>query len=399
MLNRRQLLTLISFATMAILPATWAYEDEQEQVCYSDDPTSQVCEHEGANFTSPDCSYVRLDRLGRFDSAGVYSLDLDADTMSQVPAGYQSDLGVCYAYAAAQLADAWRISHRTPFASKRISPLVAVLDAGLVHNRLPFFGFDLGIRSLSDVEEGHTEDMIDTLREEGFCPESQTMGSGPDIDEVFVARRLATGFDEYVDWKRRNHRLVGDAGSFGALLNYDQPEAQQRYARSILADLRSIRVPEAELPSLELTARLLVGTNKARFVRDMLAHRCGGRRVRADIPSARTYGDEDTPYRKFVDRIDKLLDKRVPQPIGVSYCPNVLTKGGNYYGLPDCAGHISVLVGRRYNPAKDRCEYLVQNTWGESCGLYHSDWECEKGKIWVERSALTVNTYGLTWLE
>ena len=38
-------------------------------------------------------------------------LDLPGQSMEHVPPSYQGDLGLCYAYTAAQLVDAWRFSH------------------------------------------------------------------------------------------------------------------------------------------------------------------------------------------------------------------------------------------------------------------------------------------------
>lgn len=48
--------------------------------------------------------------------------------------------------------------------------------------------------------------------------------------------------------------------------------------------------------------------------------------------------------------------------------------------------HSSSLMGRRMRQGK--CEYLVRNSWGRSCGYYDRSYPCEQGNIWVPRENL-----------
>jgi hypothetical protein len=49
--------------------------------------------------------------------------------------------------------------------------------------------------------------------------------------------------------------------------------------------------------------------------------------------------------------------------------------------------HSSTIVGRRMRAGK--CEYLVRNSWGRSCGYYDRSYPCEKGNIWVPKENLS----------
>jgi len=91
--------------------------------------------------------------------------------------------------------------------------------------------------------------------------------------------------------------------------------------------------------------------------------------------------------------------------IGISYCSRVV-KNRNVRGLkPDrsgftnnCGNHASIIVGKRARGG--RCQFLVRNTWGNSCKY---DWECEKNQqgqeegFWVDAEALVDNIYKLDY--
>lgn len=83
----------------------------------------------------------------------------------------------------------------------------------------------------------------------------------------------------------------------------------------------------------------------------------------------------------------------------------VLTGGGivgfDYYiealGLNQNASqtnglHASTIVGRRWNEELNTCQYLVRNSWGESCTYYEEPDRCEKGNVWIDRDQIQRNT-------
>ncbi len=61
--------------------------------------------------------------------------------------------------------------------------------------------------------------------------------------------------------------------------------------------------------------------------------------------------------------------------------------------------HWILALGRRWNPARGRCEILLQDSYGTGC--IHgkkSPWECHDGKIWVSEAVLTQNALELDYL-
>jgi hypothetical protein len=119
---------------------------------------------------------------------------------------------------------------------------------------------------------------------------------------------------------------------------------------------------------------------------------------------------------------DEMLNPSKPpeewQPFSVSYCGEVLRRGASFDGLNrtrqsdkksgqskcedsdgDHSNHASTIIGRRYNETSGKCQLLIKNTWGKKCSDYSSDWECDKGKIWVDMDALGNNVFNATFFE
>lgn len=73
---------------------------------------------------------------------------------------------------------------------------------------------------------------------------------------------------------------------------------------------------------------------------------------------------------------------------------NILTLAYNSLSLHDYtkakgpANHVSLIVGRRFNPSDRKCEYLIRNSWGRGCLAYDSSYSCEEGNIWVPKSVM-----------
>ena len=44
--------------------------------------------------------------------------------------------------------------------------------------------------------------------------------------------------------------------------------------------------------------------------------------------------------------------------------------------------HMANIVGRRYNEDKNRCEFLLRNSWGETCYPQYKH-DCDKGYLWI----------------
>ncbi len=95
--------------------------------------------------------------------------------------------------------------------------------------------------------------------------------------------------------------------------------------------------------------------------------------------------------------LNQELDARLSQgvPVGIDYDAEVLYRPPTTDMLQTVTTwHASSVVGRRFNPDRGRCEYLVRNTEG-SCDGYQDDFECENNHVWVPRQVLRVGIGGL----
>jgi hypothetical protein len=97
----------------------------------------------------------------------------------------------------------------------------------------------------------------------------------------------------------------------------------------------------------------------------------------------------ESDQQRVWDEINLSLNAHTP--VGIGYCGHVLELGRAYAEeIPYCGGHAGVLIGRRQHPVtlngrtRNKCQYLIRNSWGTSCNRYHPDWDCEGGNIWVD---------------
>ena len=136
--------------------------------------------------------------------------------------------------------------------------------------------------------------------------------------------------------------------------------------------------------------------------------------------------------KDFLDFINDEFDNNSnPQPIGIDYCWAFLLEG--FKGIlksrrlsdgfcllngKDKPDHKSLIIGRRWSKQKNRCEYLLRNSWGNDCGSYFYDKNlsishddnmfyssCIKelkrtgyADVWIPAAALLLNTDGVSKL-
>ena len=108
----------------------------------------------------------------------------------------------------------------------------------------------------------------------------------------------------------------------------------------------------------------------------------------------RVYKEVSTKYKKedLISSIDQQLDRK--QPSLVTYDTGFLYQDRQF------SPHAVLAVGRRYNPQSKKCEFLIRNSWGESCSPYQNKYakasHCDKGYLWVPREELHQNMLGVT---
>lgn len=105
------------------------------------------------------------------------------------------------------------------------------------------------------------------------------------------------------------------------------------------------------------------------------------KKIEADI----VYREGRTGTKQLQAAADKLLSRKKPFMIGYEPCNIMNTELG---APPNCMGHASSVVGRRWNAEKKTCEYLVRNSWGTDCSQYRKDIDCDRGNFWLSSKEL-----------
>jgi hypothetical protein len=328
--------------------------------------------------------------------------------MERVPVASQADLPFCYAYSAAQMADAWRFSHQGPD-GHHVSPIVAALEAATRH-RWPLA--HLNRRELAETG-GTVCPVLDFLRGHAACDERVLHDYAEARDVSRMSRALRQAYEVYHDYtdRFRHYRLSMDnIGGQGA------PDGRLRAELRAVARDRITQVLNeagyAEMtPARDELEGLLEKSNPLDFLKALVSRGCrDGARFQARIPDCHRMGRDDDPAR-MIERIHRRLGGADPQPTAISYCSELLSRGREYFGREraqagaPCVhddGHVSLVVGRRRDPASGRCQLLVRNTWGADCDGYHRDWHCpaeNPGNVYVDEGALRANLYGISYLE
>jgi hypothetical protein len=120
-----------------------------------------------------------------------------------------------------------------------------------------------------------------------------------------------------------------------------------------------------------------------------------------NLPKPTTYTLRPASYVK--NSMIQLLDRPNAQPIGVSYCMEILKTSGfvglNKINIPtkECGLHASIVIGKRTR--NGRCEFLLKNTWGEDCSHYSPNWECELGEGILRPKSKSANRSFGIWMD
>lgn len=100
---------------------------------------------------------------------------------------------------------------------------------------------------------------------------------------------------------------------------------------------------------------------------------------------------------RIFNELNRALDQSLP--VGIAYFAGFFEKDNAPHNSAN--RHMSVVVGRKYNAKTLTCEYLIRNSYGNTCHSYKNPKlkdKCEKGNIWVDTETLKYNLYGLTYL-
>jgi hypothetical protein len=100
--------------------------------------------------------------------------------------------------------------------------------------------------------------------------------------------------------------------------------------------------------------------------------------------------------KNIFKRINSQLD--LGRIVGVDYDSRVLKDAQNQ-SIKISSLHTSSIIGRRWDPKANTCQYLIRNSWGEKCERYDTRLECQEGNIWLNESMVFKNMTSIVYLK
>ena len=299
---------------------------------------------------------------------------------------HQGETGWCFAYSAADL-----ITHyyqkNNPGLEHRFSAVGMTVD--YYYNDYFSKAFESLIRrsemprNLSLVHFGHMDAIFSrTLPTRGLCPETEVTGSNNILSHVQAIESIE-------DLRIRFHgdkEITEDEGE-------DLVDEVMECAECALA-LNSV-FPNLDMNNL---VQVLRKVEDESYMTRLTNLECAGRRITTGIPTREQVGMSRN-FNESSPAIDRALDNNSPVLLGYHY---TVTNKGEQLSSNDFPrggdGHASLIIGRRFNIKKNKCEYLIRNSYGSSCANYHPSLSCFNGQFWLSEETMETAFMGALWI-
>ena len=317
-------------------------------------------------------------------------LDQNGGPVSNMPVMDQGESGICYAYASAQLIDAWRFAHGDTRTDHLTSPMQL---AALYKAKVPDKISKVNSRSSEDVlNSGQVSVTVKQAFRVGSCSSSRTNSLMSNADVSSSIRKLV---DSYRD---NRNKVINEEEAFNKICETFPETVASSATNKFLKDIRNTLNAGGEQFYLYYLVNALCKPPEEHKI-DI--------EPKADFKAyiAKEGTDLETHINKSKKLVDTALEGSPATPPGIGYASKVLKdpsvkcmeKDGKTADS-ECGLHGSIIIGRKRNPKSKKCEYLVRNSWGTSCNSY-PDLECESGNIWVPETNLFRNSSDVYRLE
>lgn len=351
------------------------------------------------------------------DKESCTHLDLRDGPFKGLPVLEQID-NTCFAYAAAQMIDAWRFTHGDTNRGHVTSPVAATFNS--IHDSI----VDGDVSKDSAYESSIWPcEVIETIKRHGSCNlEAIRDRFGP--IGISNPRREGGSFGKYITDLQK---LVRDKH---VLYRQDFSTKNRTHLDKITYDFQEevcriqneVGIPQKFFPSTEDLLLALKSPSLDVSLDKVVTSNCKPPYLllrpwpKGKEPSC--IGEFDRS--KFSGLIDRVLESG--QPAGIAFCSSILFRGPDYIGLKPhlpCKAettahgrpqdHAALVIGRRWNKERQTCQYLIRNSWGDFCqrlkdeckkdpNEYVCFWECENGHQWVDAVSLERNLVGVSFL-
>ena len=300
---------------------------------------------------------------------------------------HQGETAWCFAYSAADL-----ITHyyqkNNPGSDHRFSAVGMTVD--YYYNDIFSREYERRIvnrnisQNLSDAHYGHTRAIFTrSLPSRELCLEADVTGDRNILSHI----RAIESIEDL-----RNSAYGDDDIS---------EEESEGFAFEIL-DCENCAVALTEVfPNLDLEnlANVLRTVEDQSIMTRLTNLECQRNSVNPGIPTREQIVISES-FRDAQPQIDRQISAK--NPIYLSYHSTVIEKGNqlrrhDFAGKSD--GHVSLIIGRRFNKLLNKCEYLVRNSYGSSCSNYHPSLSCENGQFWLAEETLQTAFREALWIK
>jgi hypothetical protein len=278
------------------------------------------------------------------------------------PVRFQDDKAWCFAFATADLLS---YRFRNELKGQRVSAVYTALTNARTFAVDPYS--DAGGLARFSITRAYAR---------GFCPqdlEDDALKRGPlgSLSEKLETLRTLKAMYDRKDMVNLNRKLDELAKTNSIVTTVSRPELMRLLQESTK---RSFPIRFADL---------LCGSNRYKPT------------IKIDVDSMVKQTSGTTKMLRTID--EQLTAGNI---VGIAYYSAFLLLGND---APLADRHMSVLVGRRWNPKRNQCEYLIRNSFGPQClgyaGDYRAPENCHEGHIWVPRNVLERNLYAITFIK
>ncbi|TDJ08806.1 MAG: hypothetical protein E2O68_01440 [Deltaproteobacteria bacterium] len=296
----------------------------------------------------------------------------------------QGATNTCYAYTAIQLMDYWRLTH-----GLRITKNIALSDPMYAAYLFKKYSFANKLGSLvnligkpthTPLDFGLIQSIIDEIRKYGMCTDLAVSKS---IENYARKIGVTPGtLLEVINYLFGHFNAIKRDREWYKKVLSTNPEKFNNRFRNYFCRYGLQRNLCREALKVYDVITPYFAKGKAIKLYDEIFKECQKPEnkylITKKMPSPKTYTLRPAKWVK--KKIIKSLNRKNPQPVGITYCMDVLMNS-DHVGLSrinfpkkNCGLHASIIIGKRER--NGRCEFFLKNTGGEDCSFYDDTWEC-----------------------